>query len=299
MVLHVALYVPWCRHLEALPDVGPQLYADNLKCSAGRPGALFVVCSFHSAVMSSLLVRVCPLVNVFFVSTSESVRKAMKLWHISGVVAFGRFSWMSGILVVILISLGGLVLELFPKELVSAIRLGFLPLVLYLLGFHVHLGLVRGKYLPAGLHAAEASCVSSSAIGAFRAAIVRAVWSSETASCNSCNCLMGLDLLTDACFSFCLGSRFRMMRRCLAYCPGEEPRIFTDVGSRFLGVLRVMVLSISFLSLLLSWGLPGMGRKKGGFGSALPHSQNDDWACAALLLFYSGCLAFLFFCQAF
>ena len=30
MVLIVALYVPWCRHLESLPDVKPQLYADNL-----------------------------------------------------------------------------------------------------------------------------------------------------------------------------------------------------------------------------------------------------------------------------
>ena len=45
------------------------------------------------------------------------------------------------------------------------------------LGFQVKLGLVRGKYLPAGLHAAEASYVSSSSISAFRAAIVRAVWS--------------------------------------------------------------------------------------------------------------------------
>ena len=26
----VALYVPWCRHLDALPDVEPQLYADSL-----------------------------------------------------------------------------------------------------------------------------------------------------------------------------------------------------------------------------------------------------------------------------
>ena len=36
-----------------------------------------------------------------------------------------------------------------------------------LLGFQVELGLVRGKYLPAGLHAAEASYVSSSSIRAF------------------------------------------------------------------------------------------------------------------------------------
>ena len=56
---------------------------------------------------------------------------------------------------------------------------GSLQLVRYLWVFQVKLGLVRGKYLPAGLHAAEASYVSSSSISAFRAAIVRAVWSSK------------------------------------------------------------------------------------------------------------------------
>ena len=40
-------------------------------------------------------------------------------------------------------------------------------------GNQVKLGLARGKYIPAGLHAAEASCVSASSLGAFRAAIVR------------------------------------------------------------------------------------------------------------------------------
>ena len=53
------------------------------------------------------------------------------------------------------------------------------------LGFHVKLGLVRGKYLLAGLHAAEASYVSSSAISGFRAAVVRAVWSSKMPLANA------------------------------------------------------------------------------------------------------------------
>ena len=44
MVVIVALYVSWCRYLDALPDVKPQLYADDLKCSAERPGAFFSVC---------------------------------------------------------------------------------------------------------------------------------------------------------------------------------------------------------------------------------------------------------------
>ena len=45
--------------------------------------------------------------------------------------------------------------------------------------------LVRGKYLPASLHAAEASYVSSSSISASRAAIVRAVWSSKMLLANA------------------------------------------------------------------------------------------------------------------
>ena len=49
---------------------------------------------------------------------------------------------------------------------VGVAAVGALPL-----GIQVKLGLVCGKYLPAGLHAAEASCVSSSSISAFRAAI--------------------------------------------------------------------------------------------------------------------------------
>ena len=46
MVFIVALYVPWYWKLEAIPGVKPQLYANNLKCSAGCPRALFAVAWF-------------------------------------------------------------------------------------------------------------------------------------------------------------------------------------------------------------------------------------------------------------
>ena len=95
------------------------------------------------------------------------------------------------------------------------------------LGFQVQLGLVRGKYLPAGLHAAEASYVSLSSISAFRAAIVRAVWSSKMPLANAPSILNLLDGPVDVDPAFyVIWSRFRMMRRFLAYCPEEEPRIF-------------------------------------------------------------------------
>ena len=66
MVFIVALYVPWCRHLDALPDVKPQLYADNLKCSAERPGAPLLILLVSLLGMSGRLVRMSLLVSVSF-----------------------------------------------------------------------------------------------------------------------------------------------------------------------------------------------------------------------------------------
>ena len=118
------------------------------------------------------------------------------------------------------------------------------------LGFQVKLGLVRGKYLPAGLHAAEASYVSSSAI-------VRAVWSTKMPLANTPAILNLLDGLVDVDFAFhVVWSRFRMMRRYLAYCPEEEPRIFRmlDLISRGAqGHGPVHLLLISAAELGFAW----------------------------------------------
>ena len=75
------------------------------------------------------------------------------------------------------------------------------------LSFLVKLGLVRGKYVLAGLHAAEASCVSSSSLSAFRAAVVRAVWSSKMplASIPAILSLLDGPVSVDPAFSYCLG----------------------------------------------------------------------------------------------
>ena len=78
MVFTVALYVPWCRHLES-----PQLHADNLKCCAERPGALFDSARFTAQNVRSVGQDVSPDKCVFL-CTSKSVRKAMKLWDGSG-----------------------------------------------------------------------------------------------------------------------------------------------------------------------------------------------------------------------
>ena len=149
-----------------------------------------------------------------------------------------------------------------PSVSTPSPAVGALPL-----GFQVKLGLARGKYLPAGLHAAEASYVFSSSISAFRAAIVRAVWSSKMPLANAIAILNLLDgpVGVDPAFHI-VWSRLRMMRRYLAYNPDEEFRIFRllDLISRR---LRVMVPFICFLSLLLTWGLLGMERSEVGSGS--------------------------------
>ena len=136
---------------------------------------------------------------------------------------------MSGILVVILISLRELGLVLFPKEFVKLLS-GLLQLVLYLWIFRSSWSwFVVSKYLPVGLHAAEASYVSSSSISAFWAAVVRAVWSSKMPLASA---PATLNLLDDSCSVFYIVlARFRTMRRYLACCFEEESRIFRMLDS--------------------------------------------------------------------
>ena len=138
------------------------------------------------------------------------------------------------------------------------------------LGFQVKLGLVRGEYLPACLHAAEASYVSSSSISAFRAAIVRAVWSSKMPLASAPDLLNLLDrpVGVDPAFHI-IWSRFRMMRRFLAYCPEEEPRIFRMLdfisrGAQCHGPIHLLLISAA------GWVLLGMGMRRVGFGSPSP-----------------------------
>ena len=52
MMFIVALYMPWCRYLSEMPDVSPQLYADNLKCVSSQPEQLLRAAQFTSAYVS-------------------------------------------------------------------------------------------------------------------------------------------------------------------------------------------------------------------------------------------------------
>ena len=130
--------------------------------------------------------------------------------------------------------------------------------------------MVRGKYLPAGLHAVEASYVSFSATSAFRAAIVRAVWSSKMPLANAPAFLNPLDVPVgiDPAFHI-IWARFRMMRGYLAYCPIDEPRIFRmlDLISRgSQGHGPVHLLLISAVELGFAWD----GAEQGWVRVSLP-----------------------------
>ena len=152
MVFIVALYVPWCRHLDALPDVKPQLYADNLKCSAQRHCALFETARFTAKYVRSVGQDVSPGKCVLL-STSKSVRKAMKLWDVAGDGDFWKVQLdvrdLGGHLDFTLRARAGTHSTRVREATSGVASVGALPL-----GFQVKLGLVRGKYLLAGLHAA-------------------------------------------------------------------------------------------------------------------------------------------------
>ena len=119
----VALYVPWCRHLETLRSVGQDV----------SPGK-------------------CVLL-----STSKSVRRAVRLWDVSGSGGFWKVQLdvrdLGGHLDFTLRARAGTLSKRVREATFGGASVGALPL-----GFQVKLGLDRGKYLPAGLHAAEALC---------------------------------------------------------------------------------------------------------------------------------------------
>ena len=169
MVFIVALYVPLCRHLDALPDVTPQLFADNLKCSAEHPRALFESARFTAQYVRSVVQEVSPCKCVLL-STSKSMRKAMKLWDVSGGGGFWNVQLdvrnLGGHLDFTLRARAGTLSKRVREATLGVASVGALPL-----SFQVKLVLVRGKYLRASLHAADASCVSSSSMSAFRAAM--------------------------------------------------------------------------------------------------------------------------------
>ena len=111
------------------------------------------------------------------------------------------------------------------------------------------LGMVRSKYLPGGLHGCEGAAVSVTALSSFRSTIARAVWSKKLPMTNTPALLSLLDgpWGSDPAF-FIIWSRFRQLRRHLAYRPDEEARIFrlldyASTGSPGHGPIHLLIQS--------------------------------------------------------
>ena len=83
VVFIVALYVPCCRRLDAMPAVKPQLYADNLKCTAECPRSPFSASRFTVQYVRAVGQDVSPGKCVLL-STSKAVRKSMRQWDVAG-----------------------------------------------------------------------------------------------------------------------------------------------------------------------------------------------------------------------
>ena len=121
------------------------------------------------------------------------------------------------------------------------------------------------KFLPAGLHAVEASCVSAFSLGAFRAAIVRSVWSSKMPLADTLAILNLLDgpFGVDLVFPI-VWTRFHLMWRYLAHRPLEACRIYRMLdlvahGAPGHGPAHLLIISAAEL------GFVWLGNSKAGY----------------------------------
>ena len=155
----VALYLPWCRYLGELPDVSPQLYADDLKCVSSRPEQLLRAAQFTSYVR--LVGQEPASSKCILMSTSAAVRREMRAWVISDKGEHWSVKLdvrdLGGHLVTTYRAWGralvaGVLAVLKVVWLVSAMPLDY----------RCKLRILRTMYLPAALHGIEASLLCQS-----------------------------------------------------------------------------------------------------------------------------------------
>ena len=226
MVFIVALFSPWCRYLESLAGISPQLYADNLKCSSYSVDSVLAAAQYTVSYVHAVGQEASPSKCVLL-STSEAARRRMTVWRNMNEGCFWAVKLdvrdLGGHLDVTLRAVAG---TLSNTEFVSP-PLRFPAVGALTLGCQRMLGMVRSKYLPGGLHGCEGAAVSVTALCSFRSAVARAVWSKKLPMTNTPALLSLLDGLwgSDPAF-FIVWSRFRQLRRYLAYRPDDEARIY-------------------------------------------------------------------------
>ena len=158
MMFTVASYSPWCGYLHELPEVTPQLYADNLKCVSSNPGQLLRAARVTTAYARLVDQELAPS-KCIFMSTSAAVRKHMKNWLISD----GGDRWsvkldvrdLGGHLDVTYRSCGCTLAARVEAVLSVVWLVSALPL-------HCDgkLRILRTEFIPAALHGVEASLLS-------------------------------------------------------------------------------------------------------------------------------------------
>ena len=136
-------------------------------------------------------------------------------------------------------------------------------------GFLRPVGVVRGKFLPAGLHGAEGSHIACRNLASFKTGIVRACWPRKLPMANP-QAVLGLLDAPDCCDPelYVIWNRFRQMRRFLAYRPDEVHRIKRLLDSAAScrpghGQVHLLVQSAGFLGFAWDsheegWLLPGL-----------------------------------------
>ena len=218
MMFIVALYLHWCRYLGELPDVFPQLYADNLKCVRNRPEQLLRAAQFTSACVKLVGQEPAPS-KCILMSTSAVVRHEMKEWVISD----QGERWTVKLDVR---DLGGHLDTTYRAwgrtliaRVLAVLRIVWLVSALPL-DYRGKLRILCTMYIPAALHGVEASHLSQSNLLKLRAAFVRACWSSRLTLAHTGTVLGMLDGLECVDPSACIvWYRFRLLRRYLAYRP--------------------------------------------------------------------------------
>ena len=229
MVFIVALYLPWCRHLETFRGVKPQLYADNLKCVSGEADDLLEAARFTSIYIR--LVGQAPAPSkCILLSTSAEVRSLMKDWVLSD--SGDRWSVKLDTR-----DLGGHLDTTHRRRnfTLAGRVVGLLAAVLVVMALPLDFAgkprILKTKFLPGALHAVEGARISALLLHRLRSAFASAVWSRRMPLAHVGAVLSLLDgpAGCDPGF-FVVWSRFRLLRRYLAYRPLEVPRIYALLG---------------------------------------------------------------------
>ena len=167
MIILVALYLPWCRYLEAQECVMPWLYIDNLMCLACDPDEVLHAARFTTGYVRLVGQEPAPCKCVL-ISTSKMVRNDMRDWVLSQEGDRRSLHWM--------------------YEILGSSWYHFSWLVCYsccsgwagdreFVGFSWEVRVVRAMFIPGALHCIETSVFSQSGLFNLRAALLAVVWS--------------------------------------------------------------------------------------------------------------------------